>query len=466
VNAASQILPSSLEDEATVLCALLTEPERLDEVASVLAAEHFYADANSWIFKAIQDVDLKGGPIDIVSVTRNLSESGRLEQIGGMPYLAQLAHSTPYVANAMAHAEVIREKWRLRQLITRCRRLATEGHAVQDVQGFIEDAEREIAQLAQSASTNDAKVLREIIAKALRLIDETEKRGGAITGLATGFTRLDRQCSGLHNGDLYIIAARPGMGKTSFVMNMSVAACEADPDAAVLFLSLEMPKEQLAARLLSAEAHVELAAVRNGKLDREEWSRLNSAAGKLAELSVWIDDSAALSLIQVKAKVRRLKAELQATGKKLRLVVIDYLQLMRGSRQAGSREQEISEISRGLKAMAKEESIPVVALSQLNRSVETRTTKDKRPQLSDLRESGAIEQDADCVIFIYRDEYYNKDTEAKGIAELIVAKQRNGPTGTVLCKFTGEFTRFDNLEAEQFGVDQFDDFMGDEPRFS
>jgi replicative DNA helicase len=275
------------------------------------------------------------------------------------------------------------------------------------------------------------------------------------------------------------------MGKTSFVLNiaLNVAATRVqksnsteeyfeapteEPGFGVLFCSLEMPKEQLAARLLASEAQVDMSNIRSGRMSRDDWSKLTEAASRLARLPLWLDDTPALTLLDLRAKIRRLQAEVTrgesaARAQRLGLVCVDYLQLMQGRRDAGSREQEISELSRGLKQLAKEMRVPVIALSQLNRAVETRTSKDKRPQLSDLRESGAIEQDADTIMFIYRDEYYTKDSEAKGVAEIIVAKQRNGPTGTVLTKFTSEFTRFDNLEAEAFEVDQFDDFMPSSP---
>jgi replicative DNA helicase len=288
--------------------------------------------------------------------------------------------------------------------------------------------------------------------------------------------------SGLHSGDLYIIAARPGMGKTSFVLNLAVNVARPkqlevtgenepymeapveEPGYGVLFCSLEMPREQLAARMLSSEARVDMQKIRSGRMQREDWNMLTDAAARMGRLPLWLDDTPALTLLDLRAKIRRLQAEISRGGdngmpaKKLGLVVIDYLQLMQGRRDAGSREQEISELSRGLKAMAKEMSVPVIALSQLNRAVETRATKDKRPQLSDLRESGAIEQDADTIIFIYRDEYYFRDSPDKGIAELIVAKQRNGPTGKVMVKFTSEYTRFDNLAADEYNFDDLDDF--------
>jgi replicative DNA helicase len=324
--------------------------------------------------------------------------------------------------------------------------------------------------------------VRDAIEGAFKILTEAAQRGGRVTGIETGFSDLDRRTAGLHDGDLYIVAGRPGMGKTAFVLNMAVnvakprrvalappedpyaeAAVE-EPGYGVGFFSLEMPREQLASRMLASEARVDGSHVRSGTLRPEDWNRLTQAAAQLGRLPIFIDDTPALTLLDLRAKVRRLQAELKrgegaGTSQRLGLVVIDYLQLMQGRRDAGSREQEISELSRGLKQLAKEMSVPVLALSQLNRSVETRTTKDKRPQLSDLRESGAIEQDADTIMFIYRDDYYFRDSADKGIAEIIVAKQRNGPTGSIKTKFTPEFVRFDNLARGEYDFDAPDDFV-------
>ena len=482
IPAPGRVPPNDLDAEAAVLSAILLEASAFDEVQDVLKADHFYADANRRVFEAVLELQNIGRPVDVVSVAGYLRDRGRLEQIGGTPYLAQLVDATPAVAHIGAHARVVREKWRLRQLIATCQRFTAEGYAVPpDTQKFIDSAEQAIFDIARTNEGSMVEPVRDAVVRAFKLLEEAERRGGGITGISTGFTRLDRQVSGLHAGDLYIIAARPGMGKTSFVLNLAlnVAQTRAEKDNAsgeeyfeapaeepghgVLFCSLEMPKEQLAARLLASEAQVDMSNIRSGRMSREDWSRMTDAASRLARLPLWLDDTPALTLLDLRAKIRRLQAEVSRKDGPLRakglgLVAIDYLQLMQGRKDAGSREQEISELSRGLKQLAKEMRVPVIALSQLNRAVETRTAKDKRPQLSDLRESGAIEQDADTIMFIYRDEYYFKDSEAKNVAEIIVAKQRNGPTGTVLTKFTSAFTRFDNLEAEEFEVDQFDDF--------
>lgn len=478
-----RVPPSDLDAEAAVLSATLLDSDAFDAVQEILQPLHFYADANRRIFEAILDLQSQSRPVDIVSVAGYLRDKGRRDQIGGTPYLAQLADATPAVAHVAAHAQVIREKWRLRQLISTCQKFAAEGYGdCGEVQGFIDSAEQSVFDIARIPQTSNVVSVRDAIKGAFEILGEAARRGGGITGIETGYTELDKQTAGLHPGDLLIVAARPGMGKTSFVLNLATnvarpkrvevnAENEAYFDAAVeepgygcLFCSLEMPREQLASRMLASEARVDMSRIRSGKLQRDDWNKLTESASRLGRLPLWLDDTPALTLLDLRAKIRRLQAELKrgegsTNGTKgLGLVCIDYLQLMQGRKDAGSREQEISELSRGLKQLAKEMKIAVIALSQLNRGVETRTSKDKRPQLSDLRESGAIEQDADTIMFIYRDEYYFKDSPDKGIAELIIAKQRNGPTGKVMTKFTGEYTRFDNLAPEEYN---FNDFDGD-----
>jgi replicative DNA helicase len=466
-----------------VLSAVLLDADAFDRVQETLAPEHFYADANRRVFEAVLDLKSSvGQPVDIVSVANWLRDRNRLAQVGGTPYLAQLADATPAVAHVENHARIIREKWRTRQLIATAQSVTAQGYAgVENVQEFIDAAEQAVFDIARVPATSSVVSAKDAIHQAFDILTETARRGGGVTGIETGFTGLDRLCSGLHRGDLYIVAARPGMGKTAFVLNLAVnvaspksvrAPAEGEPyfeapveepGFGVLFCSLEMPREQLAARLLAAEARVNMSAIRSGRPLREDWPKLTDAAARLSRLPLWIDDTPALTLLDLRAKIRRLQAEIQrgdshVPAQKLGLVAVDYLQLMQGRRDAQSREQEISELSRGLKQLSKEMGVPVLALSQLNRAVETRTTKDKRPQLSDLRESGAIEQDADTIVFIYRDEYYFREsTEKRGVAELIIAKQRNGPTGTVETRFTEAYTRFDNLASED-NFDQFDDF--------
>jgi replicative DNA helicase len=487
VPSAGRVPPSDLDAEAAVLSAVLLSPESFDRVQEVLHSEHFYADANRRVYEAVLDLQSGGRPVDIISVAGWLRDRNRLQQVGGSPYLAQLADATPAVAHVEAHARIIREKWRLRQVIGTCQRVAAEGYGdCGDVQSFIDQTEQAIFDIARVPEGSTVVSVKDAIHGAFQILAEAARRGGGITGVPTGFIELDRRCAGLHNGDLYIVAGRPGMGKTAFVLNMAVNVAkprqvalspDADPYAeapieepghGVAFFSLEMPREQLASRLLACEARVDVSRIRSGDLRREDWNKLTEAAARLSRLPIWLDDTPALTILDLRAKVRRIQADLKRGSadapaqRGLGLVVVDYLQLMQGRRDAGSREQEISELSRGLKQLAKELEVPVLALSQLNRSVETRTTKDKRPQLSDLRESGAIEQDADTIMFIYRDDYYFKDSPDKGIAEVIISKQRNGPTGSIKTKFTAEYTRFDNLAREDYGdfADEGGDFDG------
>jgi len=477
-----RVPPNDLDAEAAVLSAVLLDADAFDRVQEVLGSEHFYSDANRRIYEAVLDLkSLTGQPVDIVSVSGWLRDRNRLAQVGGTPYLAQLADATPAIAHVENHARIIREKWRLRQLISTCQRVTAEGYAgCEDVQSFIDSAEQAVFDIARVPAHSTMVSAKDAIHRAFNILTETKNRGGGVTGIETGFRELDKMCSGLHPGDLYIVAGRPGMGKTSFVLNLAVniasprgshrdspgdfEAPVEEPGHGVLFCSLEMPREQLAARLLAAEARVDMAGIRSAQLQREDWSKLTSAAAELSKIPLWIDDTPALTLLDLRAKIRRLQAEIgrgdaHVPARKLGLVAIDYLQLMQGRRDAGSREQEISELSRGLKQLAKEMSVPVIALSQLNRAVETRNTKDKRPQLSDLRESGAIEQDADAIMFIYRDFYYFKENaDKRHIAEIIVAKQRNGPTGSFETRFTEAYTRFDNLANEEYNFDEMDQF--------
>jgi len=468
---AGRVPPHDLDTEAAVLSAILLDRDALDRVLEFLKPEQFYSEANGRIFEAAQELSIASIPVDVVSVAAWLRDRGRLAQIGGPSYLAQLTDATPAVAHVAFHARIIREKWRLRQLIATCQRVSAEGYGdVGVVQEFIDSAEQSIYDIARTPESSSAQPLAVVLRAAFEQINAAAERGDRITGISTGFERLDGKTAGLHDGDLTIVAARPGMGKTSFVLNLGVnvasprtitaaapnedgyGAERHEPGFGVCVFSLEMPREQLATRLVCAEGRVDVGKLRQGFLQADDWRRLTEAASFLSGLPMWIDDTPAISILELRAKVRRIQAEYNRPAKdgnperRVGLVVIDYLQLMKGRDGVASREQEISEISRGLKQLAKELRVPVIALSQLNRSVETRTTKDKRPQLSDLRESGAIEQDADTIIFIYRDEYYNAETtNQKGIAELIVAKQRNGPTGKVLVRFASSYTRFDNL---------------------
>ncbi|HKQ70447.1 MAG TPA: replicative DNA helicase [Polyangiaceae bacterium] len=473
-----RVPPHDLDAEAAVLSAILLERDALDKVLELLKAEHFYSEANRRIYEASVELSAKGAPIDVVSVAGALRDRERLAQVGGSAYLAQLVDAVPSVAHLDTYARMVREKWRVRQLITICQRVSAEGYGdVGEVQEFIDGAEQAVYEIARTPESSSIQRIEPIIRSVFEQITELARRGERITGVPTGFERLDAKTAGLHDGELTIVAARPGMGKTSFVLNVAVNVASPktisdapeggldeggvgesreEPGFGVAVFSLEMPREQLASRMVCSEGRVDVGKMRQGFLQDRDWNNLTQAASFLYRLPIWIDDTPSLGILELRAKVRRLKAEYDrpspdgGIGRRIGLVIVDYLQLMNGSARAASREQEISEISRGLKRLAKELRVPVIALSQLNRAVETRGTKDKRPQLSDLRESGAIEQDADNIIFIYRDDYYETESELKGIAELIVAKQRNGPTGKVKVRFESAYTRFDNLAQGEY----------------
>jgi len=462
-----RVPPHDLDAEAAVLSAVLIDSMALDRVLEFLKPEHYYSEAHRRIYEACIELRQAGQPVDIVQVGSWLKNRDRIQQVGGMSYLTEILNCAPAVANIAAYGKTIHEKWRVRQLIATCQRVAAQGYIdYGDAQVFIDGAEQAVYELSRVSESSNVEKLISVMKKSFKQLTDAMQRGDRITGVATGFERYDRLTAGLHPGDLTIVAARPGMGKTSFVLNVAVNVASPkgrelanDPNqrweqegAGVVVFSLEMPREQLANRMVCSEGKVDVSKVRSGFLGQQDWNRLTQAAAFLGSLPIWIDDSPSLSILELRAKVRRLQAEYDREGedgrgvRKIGLVVVDYLQLMRGRDGINSREQEISEISRGLKGLAKELKVPVVALSQLNRAVETRSEKSKRPQISDLRESGAIEQDADNICFIYRDDYYNKEGSTEpNIAELIIAKQRNGPTGTVKVRFEREYTRFDNL---------------------
>jgi replicative DNA helicase len=472
-----RVPPHDLDAEAAVLSAVMLDGSALDKILEFLKPEHFYSEAHRRIFEACVELRAVGQPVDIVQVASWLRSRERLAQVGGMPYLTEILDSAPAVHNVAAYGKTIHEKWRVRQVILTCQRVTAMGYVdYGEAQAFIDGAEQAIYQIARTEEGTSVERLLDVMKKSFKQLTDAVQRGDRITGMPTGFTRFDNLTAGLHDGDLTIVAARPGMGKTSFCLNIAVNVARPrtmvkadDPNdrwenagTGVAVFSLEMPREQLANRMVCSEARVDVSKIRTGYLSPQDWSKLTHAASELGSLPIWIDDSSSLSLLELRAKVRRLQAEYDRTdetGRKVRrigLVIIDYLQLMKGREGAQSREQEISEISRGLKSLAKELRVAVIALSQLNRAVETRSEKSKRPQISDLRESGAIEQDADNIIFIYRDDYYNRDSlppELQHVAELILAKQRNGPTGTAKVRFDREYTRFDNLAEGEYPED-------------
>jgi len=464
-----RVPPHDLDAEAAVLSAVMLDEMAADKVLDILKPEHFYSEAHRRIYEAAVDLKTQSRPVDVVQIGTWLKNHERISQVGGMSYLTEILNAAPAIANVRAYAETIFEKWRVRQVIATCQRVASEGYVdYGEAKDFALGAAGALQDIANEGTVASMARLRDVMHASFKSLNERVARGVDV-GNPTGFTRYDRMTGGLHDGDLTIIAARPGMGKTSLVLNMAANTALPRPresggekweesGSGVVIFSLEMPKDQLANRMICSEGKVDVSKVRTGMLSPADWGKLTAAGQFLGALDIWIDDSPAITMVELRAKVRRLQSEFdrpeivddktgEVTQKQQRLgvAVVDYLQLMKGCEGVRSREQEISEISRGLKALAKECKLAVIALSQLNRAVETRGDKKKRPQLSDLRESGAIEQDADNICFIYRDDYYNEDSEEKNIAELIVAKQRNGATGTTKVRWDREYTRFDNL---------------------
>ncbi len=432
--------PQNIEAEASVLGAILLENDAINKALEILSPEDFYREAHRKIFSGMVDLYEKNDPIDLVTLMDHLRAKNELEAVGGAVYLSSLVHSVPTSANVRYHGKIVHEKAILRHLIYTATEIASAGYeGSRDVETLLDQAENAIFGISEKKIRPSFVPLREIVKSSFETIEMLYEKKERVTGVATGFVDVDEMTSGLQPSDLIIVAGRPSMGKTAFCLGIAqYAAIEKKKTVAVF--SLEMSKEQLGTRMLCSEARVDANKLRSGFLGKSDWPRLTTAAGRLSDSSLWIDDTPALSVLEMKAKARRLKAE-QGLG----LIIVDYLQLMRGRGSSDSREQEISEISRSLKALAKELKVPVVALSQLNRAVESR--QDKRPQLADLRESGSIEQDADVVMFIYREEVYRRDDESvKGIAEIIIGKQRNGPVGNVKLAFIDRFTRFDNLE--------------------
>lgn len=432
--------PQNLEAEQSVLGGILLDNPALNTVLEALTQADFYSDAHRKIFKAIIDLSERSEPCDLITLSNILKDQKRIDQVGGTAYLASLVDNVASSANISYYVKIIKEKSVLRRLIGSATEILNKSYdAGMDVDDILDEAEHAIFEISENKIRPAFHPIREIIRESFKTIERLYDKKELITGVATGFEKLDELTSGLQNSDLIIIAGRPSMGKTAFALNIAqYAALEAGVPVAIF--SLEMAREQLATRMLSAEARVDSQRLRKGFLGETDWPKLTTAAGRLSDAPIYIDDTPAITVMEMKAKSRRLKAD---AG--LGLVVLDYLQLMRGSSFKDSREQEISEISRSLKALAKELSLPVIALSQLNRKVEDRTNR--RPQMADLRESGAIEQDADVIAFIYRDEVYNRsdDNPEKGMAEIIIGKQRNGPTGIVKLAFQEKYTRFENL---------------------
>jgi replicative DNA helicase len=435
-------LPQNLEAEVSVLGGVLLNNSSLDTVAEAVQPEDFYREAHGLIFRAMLELANRAEPIDLVTLSEELRRQGQLERVGGTPYLGSLLEAVPTVAHAHHYAKIVHEKALVRRAIQVATDIAEQGYAeVPSVQDYLDHAEQRIFEIARDQKREGPVAVRRLVQEAFNRLEKLALDRVDYTGVRTGFKDLDDKTGGLQRQNLIIVAGRPGMGKTSFCLN--VAANAAKLGTATAVFSLEMSKEELVQRLLCSEAKFDQSRMRSGHLGEGDWSKLSGAAARLHRLPLFIDDTAALSIVELRAKARRLAAD-EGVG----LVIIDYLQLMRGSTaNAESREREISEISRSLKALAKELNLPVMALSQLNRAVERR--EDRKPKLADLRESGAIEQDADLVLFIDREEMYKEEAETKGLAEVIIGKHRNGPTGTLRLRFFSEYTLFVNLEKEE-----------------
>jgi replicative DNA helicase len=433
-----KVPPQSLDAEESVLGGVLFDAHALDRVIEVLSVEDFYRASHRKIFRAMLALSEKTEPIDLITLSDLLKARGELQDIGGATYLAELADKVPSAANIAHYARIVREKAVLRNLINVCNEITSRCYSGQeDIEPFLDEAERLIFDVSEKRVRPSFFKMGDLIMDTIKTVEQLFERKELVTGVPTGFLDLDRMTAGLQPSDLIIVAARPSMGKTAMVLNVAqYVALHAN--IAVAIFSLEMSKEQLVLRMLCSEARVDNAKVRTGYLGERDFPRLAMAAGRLAEAPIYIDDTPAQNVLELRAKTRRLKREAN-----IGLVIIDYLQLMRGLTAQENRTQELSEISRSLKSLAKELHIPVIALSQLNRQVEQRA--DRRPMMADIRESGAIEQDADVIMFIYRDEVYKQDSQDEGVAEIIIGKQRNGPTGTVRLSFRREYTRFDNL---------------------
>jgi replicative DNA helicase len=448
-----KVPPQNLEAECSVLGGILLENDAINQVLELLRPEDFYRESHRKIFRATIELSDRNEPVDLITLSDYLKGRNELEAVGGTAYLASLADSVPTAANISYYARIVREKSILRSLISTATDIATRGYEEQgSVEEFLDRAEKVIFDISEKKIKASFVAVGDMIKDTLKTVEKLYERKEMVTGVPTGYEDLDRLTAGLQPSDLIIVAGRPGMGKTAFALNIATNAAFTGIGAAVF--SLEMAKEQLVLRLLCSEARVNSSKVRSGYLGERDFPQLAKAAGRLHDAPIYIDDTPAISVLELRAKARRL---LRDRSKKVGLIVVDYLQLMRGMGNANNREQEISEISRSLKALAKELAVPVIALSQLNRRVEDRG--DRRPMMSDLRESGAIEQDADVIMFIYRDEVYNKsDDSKKGVAEVIVAKQRNGPIDTVNLTFLSEFTRFENYtQRDDYAYDEAED---------
>ncbi len=435
-----KVPPHDVEAEQAVLGSMLTDKDAVISAIEILHADDFYRTDNKSIYEAIINLYNRAEPVDIITVKAELESLGKFDQVGGLEYLASLPEKVPTTANAIKYIKIVEEKSTLRNLIKTANEIIEMGYdPTEDVSDIMEGAEKKIFNIMQNNEKKSYTPIKDVLVDSFTQLEELYNRKQHITGVPSGFIELDYKTAGFHGSDLVLIAARPAMGKSAFALNIATNAAVRSNVPVVLF-SLEMSKEQMVNRILCSEAMVDSNKVRTGKLEEDDWTKLAGSIGPLSDAEIYIDDTPGISVTEIRAKCRKLKLE-----KNIGMVVIDYLQLVQGTnKRNGSREQEISEISRSLKILAKELNIPVIALSQLSRAVEQRP--DHRPMLSDLRESGAIEQDADIVMFLYRDDYYNKDSEKKDIAEVIIAKHRGGSLGTVELLWLGSYTKFVNLE--------------------
>jgi len=438
--AIDRIPPHNMEAEQAVLGAIFLEPESLTVASEILLPDDFYRSAHQKIYAVILKLSDEGKAVDLITVTEELAASKQLEEIGGVSYLSDLAGSVPTAANIEYYARIVEEKSLLRRLIRTATNIAQDGYSREDeVNELLSEAEKRIMEVSQRKNSGTFHNIKDVLVRTYDNIELLHNRKGDVTGIPTGFSELDRMTAGFQRNDLIIVAARPSVGKTAFALNIAQnVATKTDENVAIF--SLEMGAEQLVMRMLCAEGNIDAQRLRTGSLTDEDWRKLTMAMGSLSNSGIFIDDTPGIRISEIRSKCRRLKQE-----HGLGMILIDYLQLIQGSgRSSENRQQEVSEISRSLKALARELEVPVIALSQLSRGVEQR--QDKRPMMSDIRESGSIEQDADIVAFLYRDDYYNKETENKNIIEIIIAKQRNGPVGTVQLAFIKEYNKFVNIE--------------------
>lgn len=436
--------PHDIEAEQAVIGSMLTDKDAVLSSVEVLQKEAFYREDNKAIYDAILNLYAKNEPIDIITVKNELVEAGNFERVGGIEYLASLPDKVPTTSNVERYIKIVEEKYMLRNLIQSSNELLALGYnETEEIDEILDLAERKIFDLSENKNTKGYASIKDVLVESFAELERLYNQKGSITGVPSGFIDLDNMTSGFHGSELIIIAARPAMGKSAFAINIATNAAVKNNVPVVIF-NLEMSKEQIGNRILGSEAMVDSNKIRTGQIEDSDWGKLATASGVLSDAPIYIDDTPGIKVMDIRTKCRKLKME-----KKIGLIVIDYLQLIQGnSKRGGTRENEISEISRSLKILAKELDVPVIALSQLSRSVESR--EDKRPMLSDLRESGAIEQDADIVMFLYRDDYYNEDSSDKNKAEVIVAKHRGGSTGTRKLLWMPSYTKFGNLSNQQY----------------